>query len=260
MDDSGRAAELPLRLTVAPIAAARLGDTPAAAVQLGFEPPLSGRPGPPETVDVAMTIYNEIGHPVETRERRVEADLRAPDGRSVAHQMLERFDLKPGRYQVSIRAHARERDAHGSILAGFTVPDFNRAALAMSGVVISEPSPPAGASPDALRDLWPVAPTTERVFPATGEATAFVRVYQGTRPAPGPVSVSIQVVDERGQAVRDHAETLDSTQFGSTRTAEVSFPLPLSVLGPGSYSLSVEARRDGQPPVNNRVAFAVRNR
>ena len=132
--------------------------------------------------------------------------------------------------------------------------------LAMSGVVISEPSPPSGASPDALGDLWPVVPTTERVFHVTGEATAFVRLYQGTRPAPGPVSISIQVVDERGRPVRAHAETIDSVRFGSTRTAGVSFPLPLSALDPGAYALSIEARRDGQPPVTSRVAFAVRDR
>ena len=133
-------------------------------------------------------------------------------------------------------------------------------ARAVTGVVISEPSPPSGASPDALGDLWPVVPTTERVFHVTGEATAFVRLYQGTRPAPGPVSISIQVVDERGQPVRAHAETIDSVRFGSTRTAGVSFPLPLSALDPGAYALSIEARRDGQPPVTSRVAFAVRDR
>jgi VWFA-related protein len=260
METSAQAPDLPLRLAVAPVAAARLGDTPAAAVQLGFEAPLSGRPGAPETIDVVMTIYNEVGHAVETRERRLEADLRVSEARSVAHQLLERFDLKSGRYQVSIRAHARERDAHGSVLAGFTVPDFNRSPLAMSGVVMSEPSPPPGAPPGGLGDLWAVVPTTERVFAASGDATASVRIYQGTRPAPGPVAVSMQIVDERGQTVRGHSEALDVARFGSARTADVSFRLPLSSLSPGPYSLDIEATRDGQPPVKTRVAFAVRDR
>jgi VWFA-related protein len=258
MDGSVRIPELPLRLTVAPVAAARLRDTPTAAVQLGFEAPLSGRPNPPETIDVTLTVYDDVGRRVESRERRLEADLRRTDTRNVMHQMLEQIELEPGDYQVNVAAHARERDAHGSVLARFSVPDFDREPLSMSGIVLTEPTPPHGPVPDALTQVLTVLPTTERVFPASGTATAFFRVYQGSRPAPGPVTVSVRVGDHGGEPIQEHVETLERARFGDSRTADVSFPLPLPALAPGSYTLTVEARRDGQPPVRSQILFAVR--
>jgi len=258
MDDNVRIPELPLRLTVSPVAAARLRDTPIAAVQLGFEPPLSGRPDPPETLDVALTVYDDIGRRVDSRERRLDADLRRSSDRNVLHQLLEGIELEPGTYQVSVTAHARERDAHGSVLARFSVPDFEREPLSISGLFITEPAPPPGPPPAELGRALTVVPTTERAFLASGEASAFFRLYQGGRPAPGPVTVSIRVGDDRDEPIRQHRETLEAGRFGEARAAEIAFPLPLGELTPGSYTLTVEAQRDGHPPVRSQILFAVR--
>jgi hypothetical protein len=174
------------------------------------------------------------------------------------HQLLEGIELEPGTYQVSVTAHARERGAHGSVLARFSVPDFEREPLSISGVIFTEPTPPPGPTPAELSRALTVVPTTERAFLRSGQASAFFRLYQGRRPAPGSVTVSIRVGDERGEPIHQHSEVLDAGGFGEARTAEVSFPLPLDELSPGSYTLTVEAQRDGHPPVRSQTLFAVR--
>jgi len=96
-----------------------------------------------------------------------------------------------------------------------------------------------------------------REFARTSRASAFVRVYQRSREAPQPVSVTAQVHDTAGRVLMKDAVSLEAAQFGANRAADYRIALPIERLTAGEYLLSLEAAQ-GQHSAGRALRFTVR--
>jgi hypothetical protein len=68
---------------------------------------------------------------------------------------------KRGRHEIRVAAEDSARDVRGSVYTYVDVPDFAKAPLSFSGVVLGTSS----ATPQKiLGDLFPITPTAQREF------------------------------------------------------------------------------------------------
>jgi VWFA-related protein len=161
-------------------------------------------------------------------------------GQPVRYEGLMKMALAPGRY--SLRAAARTGDgAIGSVYANVDVPDFAKALLSLSGVVVAV-SPPATAAPvDAFQEVLDVVPTAGRVFSPFDDVSTLVRVYQGGTMPVVPITMSARLIDSQNAEVRTVTTPLDASTFGSSRSADYHFEVPVDQLPPGEYLLQIDA-------------------
>ena len=70
------------------------------------------------------------------------------------------------------------------------------------------------------------------MFTPTVPITAFVRLYQGGKDAPGAVQVRTRIVDAATQVFED-VTTLDAARFQAGRSSDYRLELPLARLREG---------------------------
>jgi len=171
------------------------------------------------------------------------------------YDVLARIELpKPGKYELRLSVHSAATDDRGSIYLDVDVPDFRRAKVSLSGVLLESalaatPISPAG----ALRDIAPIRPTTERTFTSGDRVVALARVYQGGTDKLATIPLHVRILDPKGETVFELTDTLRPDRFDPSRAADYRFVLPLEKLGPGEHLLTLEtaigkvtARRDVQ--------------
>lgn len=238
--------DMAMRVTAAPFAIAGKSEA-AVVIVLGLRQPAPEK-RTLEHVDLIVRAYD-----ADRRERGVQAfrsdiTLRpaSESEKEAKFEVLARMDLKPGRYQLRLGVHSAALGKSGSLYHDVDVPDFAKEAVSLSGVVLTATPPVTSASMarDKLATLLPVSPTTQREFLAH-QATAFVRVYQGGKASPAPVTVSVSIVDSRDVRVFGATETLGAERFGNARAADYRFELPFGRLKPGPHLLAVEVSRAG---------------
>jgi hypothetical protein len=181
-----------------------------------------------------------------------------PTGGESQYELMSRLELKPGRYLLRYSVRSESLDKTGSVYTDLTVPDFSKAALSLSGIVLSATPAPRTAPADGLAPLIPVVPTTERVFSTSHEVTAFVRVYQGGKRPPQAVAIEARLTDRRGEENTIRAGHLAAGQFGAQRAADYTVVLPVGRLAPGPYLLTVSADAGGIASIRGHVRFSVR--
>jgi hypothetical protein len=164
--------------------------------------------------------------------------LNRASGRDLHYEILPRLPVSPGRYEV--RLAVRTGDARtGSVYAFVDVPDFTRAPMSLSGLVVAA-SPSGSASPsDAYADLLPVVPTARRIFRPTDRVTVFARSYQGGRQTVVPATATARIVDAANKEVFRSETPLVAQASGALRSADYTLALPVDRLGPGHYLLTV---------------------
>lgn len=156
--------------------------------------------------------------------------------------LVSRLAIEPGPYEVRVAAELPNRTA-GSVHTFVDVPDFRRAPLSMSGVLVhvvpEEPTAPL----EELQGVVPFVPTARRTFDRTETVWAFVQISQGTSrtDALQPVTVRVRVINVQDDAVRDQTLTLAPDEFATNRTATPSLALPVQSLPAGEYLLSLDA-------------------
>ena len=194
-----------------------------------------------ETVATAFaTSWRSRGAHRQTVELTMRPGVRA----DADYEVISRLRLAPGRYEVRFGAERAGRA--GSVFVSIDVPDFSKAPLSLSGVLI-ERSPALLIAPrDALAGLAPVVPTTVREFTASDRVTSFLRVYQGASRAPSDVSVVSTIVGEAGRTLVEHRAGLDAGRFTPTRSADFRWDLPLTGLPAGDYLLRIDATTAGR--------------
>jgi len=247
--------DVPLRIAIAPFA--RPGESMAAvAVALGVRrPALAER----VTEEATLTIraFTVEGDPRGTADQPIVLNL-TPARRGAEfsrYDLLARIDLKPGRYELRVSAKSSSLDKLGSVYADVDVPDFQKAPLSMSGVLLSVTPGVPVAPAEALSAIAPMAPTTERTFLRVERVAAFLHVYQGGRPA--PVTLTRRILDANDATAVEETTTLAVEQFTAARSADVTFPLPVARLAPGEYLLRFEAAM-GSHHVRRDVRFTVK--
>ena len=243
---------LPLDVSVAPFAAAD-GKQGVVVVTTGVRRPVRDATTV-EKLDVRTAAFT-VGETKERASHRQGAEITLRPNASGERrvELYSRLALKPGRYEI--RSAAETSGSAGGVFTQLEVPDFSKARLSLSGLVLGFAR---SGDTDGLADLLPIVPTAARAFPRSGQIAAFVRVYQGGKDAPVPVQMHVRIVDAATQAIVDESMVLDPTRFGSRRAADCPFQLPLSKLGDGEYLLTIEAAA-GKNTARREVRFAVRS-
>jgi VWFA-related protein len=232
--------DLPLEVGVAAFAAP--GDKQAVvAVMIGTRRPVSNAITV-EKLDVRTTAldypdFKERG----THRQTAELTLRPTESGERRIELQSRLTLRPGRYEVRVGAEGPA--AAGSVYTHVDVPDFSKARLGASGLVLGRPRA-EGATADLLSDLIPVVPTTARIFQRSDAVAAFLRIYQGGRDSLAPVQVRTRIVDTANRAVVEGPSTLTPEHFQVNRAADFQLALPFDRLDAGEYLLTIEASHD----------------
>jgi hypothetical protein len=268
--------------------------TATIAIALGVRQPVPpGDPGAKqtETTELQISAFTPEGDPRGTQRHTAKVLLRPGATADAEYEVLGRIDLAPGRYRLRLAAHNASTGKTGSVPADIVVPDFTNDPFSMSGVVIGMMPAKPSAPKDLLSSVLPLVPTAEREFGVTDKVTAFFRLYQsGKKPIAG-ASVVIRIADGRGGtpvnetrpiAVEKFVTTEPSTTqtvpgapvgrgrgtqgditkpdpFANTwlRTADVSYPMPIARLRPGSHLLTFEATL-GTTTLRRDVRFSVK--
>jgi hypothetical protein len=249
--------DLPLRVSVAPFAVPGK-QTSTVTLVLGLRQPVQTQRMTDE-VQVLVKAFTPEGTERDSADQTVAVTV-PPVRRGsefTRYEVLTRMDLKPGRYELRISTHSAAFDKQGSVYADVEVPDFAKAPVSMSGVVLSATPGLTVAPAEALSAIIPVLPTTAREFARGDRVAAFLRVYQGGGGRLAAVTLAGRIVDGQGAVVQEKTDTLGVESFGPSRAVDCSLPLPLAQLAPGEYLMSFEAARD-KTTVRRDVRFKVR--
>ena len=246
---------VPLRLATMPVAVADPRSATAAvamtlAITLPPQEPLAQR------LTIQTLVFDGAGRR-ELMKQEHTVSIAAGAGRET--EVMSRLDLKPGRYNVRI-AVTRSSDAKsGSIYTTFTVPDFERDPLSLSGVAIGRADGAAIAGRDAFARVLPFAPSSFREFARADKVGAMLRVYQSARRPARPVTVVTRLIDEAGAQVQENSVVYEPARFADGKGVEHRFELPLAALAPGDYLLQFAAGSgEGGAQAQRDVRFSVR--
>ena len=248
-------ADVPLSLAMAPFAA--LDGKASIAIVLGVEQPSPGAP-PSDDVEVSVAALGPFGATRATTRQSAHVVLSANPAGPLHYDVLASLDVPPGDYEILVGATSRALGKDGSIYQDVTVPDFAKEPLSLSGVVLSTTPTGAVAPRDALANIIPVVPTSQRTFSRTDHVSAFVRLYEGGKAPLAPVSLHMRIVNDQDEAILDTPETLSADRFdANTRAADQRVDVPLDRLAPGRYLLTIEATL-GKTISERDVVFSVK--
>lgn len=228
--------DLPLRVALSPIAGP---EGPVVTIVLGLtQPSVTVRTA--QLFELRTSAFTPDGQ-ARGSQRHSATVTTVPtlSGDAARFELLSKFALAPGRYELRLGAHRMTDDAWGSVYADVDVPDFAAAPLSLSGVMI-ETSPAISAAPRGeLAALVPIVPTASREFDATDRVTGFLRVYQGGTGTVAPVTIGVRMVNERDERVVESTETIAADRF-ATRAADYRFVIPTPSLPAGDYLLTFD--------------------
>jgi hypothetical protein len=249
------ATALRLRVTAAPFAYPE-GPTSAVLVSLNVEQQATeGTDNGSEHVDIFTAAFDREGRSRQSLRQAIDVPH---TGGPLRYDAIGRLDLPPGRYEIRVASAHREAGRLGSVYMDLEVPDFTKAPLSLSGVLLQDGATAAVTPDDVFRTLVPVTPTSRREFARGEPLTAFVRVYQGGRDPMGRVNVRAQITTSSGAIVVDNVSTLERDEFSTERAADYQLALPLERLAPGEYLLTIDATLGTSGTSRRNVRFSVR--
>ena len=244
---------IPLRLAVAPLAT----DTKSRAgiaLALGVRQPAPEEPQT-ERVEILTRVFTADGYSV-TRQSHT-ADIKwARAGAESEYEVLSVLDLKPGRYLLRTSVHSPSRGKTGSVYADFTVPDFRKARLSLSGVALSATPAVRQAPKEAVAGVLPVALTAEREFSQEHAVDALVRIYQAEKKPLAPVEIRAAITNTEGHEVWKHTDVVAASRF-TRHAADARMSLPIATLPAGEYLLTIGATAGDRSAETPRVRFSI---
>ena len=251
--------ELPLRLAVAPFADAKAASRAAVIVTLGILVPAGSKdslPGGKDESVIDARIFNGEGRKQIAR-TQVTAHMTPDSTVTSLSEVALLFDLPPGRYNARVGARLAGAGIGGSVFTTFTVPDFEKEVLSLTGVAIGRATTGAIGGRAALLDVVPFAPTAERTFTRTDIVGALVRVHQSARRPPAGVTLLTTITSASGGEVSRSTTRFEAAQFDVTRSVEHRAELALTALSPGDYLLTFTATASGGAVATRDVRFTV---
>ncbi len=254
-----------LSMAAAPIAAPDLRSATVAMVihvREDLDDGRSGTAGTAETrsswpVSVLAGAFDRNGRALETSTATMTVSKRTAAGQPLEYEVVSRLSMPPGRYEVRAAVEDAQLGRTGSVYGYVDVPDFVKAPVSMSGILIEADPPPMPQASSAFADLVPVRPTAQRTFAPTDRVTAFARIYQGLSRAMMAGYVVAEIRDDRDTSVFRSESRVLPAQFGASRGMDFSVELPLARLRPGEYVLSIDAR-NGNQHAQRQARFTVR--
>lgn len=244
-------ANIPMGVTTAAFATA---GAPGATVAVVARAQESGAQNRPAQVNLLAGAYDRDGKPLATQNQTVVVAPSAAGQKVFQYEAQARLRLDPGRHEIRIAAEDPSRHLVGSVYTYVDVPDFAKAPISLSGVVLGL----RPARPDSpFIDLFPLEPTVRREFTSSTHVTAFVRLYQAERDELLPVTLSRRIVDGSNRTAQESTETIFEKGKGS-HSADYQFDLPLASLATGQYLLTIEATRKRNQKARREVIFTVR--
>jgi VWFA-related protein len=232
---------LALQMTAAPFARPDSSDADVAIVLAVRQAALAGTTAGADHVQVVAQAYDMRAQQRAADRVAFRLDLRAGGDDEVRYEVVSQLRLKPGRYQLRVAAHSSALDKSGSVFYDIDVPDFSKADLSMSGMILAVAPPPVSIPKNRLASLLPITLTAERLFGQTDQVTVFLRVYQGGRAPIAGVPVGVRIVDAHDVVVFETTETLAPERFATGRFADYRLSLPIARLRPGPHLLTLEA-------------------
>jgi len=182
--------------------------------------------------------------------------LKLPDGTGAASvRYVDRLRLPPGRHEVRFAVYQAGGET-GSVVTHVDVPDFTRAPLTMSGIVLIESenaSPPMLVGDELLENTPAATSTTRRRFARSETITAMAELYTEPRRKVEDVEMTAAILNAQGAKVRTETPTRPGGELGRVG---YTVRLPLADLPPGDYALTMEGRA-GRRTVSRQVPFSV---
>jgi len=177
-------------------------------------------------------------------------------------RLLARIALSPGRYQVRVAAADSGGGAASVVHYDLDVPDYTKAAIAMTSPLLTTPSANQTATArgdSTLQKVLPTPPTTDRTFRTDDTLKVYSEIYDNIPTPAHELDVTTTVTNSAGSVVFSSHTTASSAQIAQAGTLPYGVEIPLNGLTPGDYVLHVEARpRIGKATAVRQIPFAVR--
>jgi VWFA-related protein len=230
-------AGLPLRVSATAVALAENGKDAEIAVVLSPRLP-PARAAFSETLTVVRTLYDAESRPGPPVQEKVTLTLQPAQGDELRYNVFQRITLPPGRHSLRLNGTSAALDRSGSVYVDIDVPDFRRAPLTITRIVLGAPASDDRADP--LAPILPIVPTSARDFSAADRLVAFVRVFQGGDGALAPVTVTTQIFDATDTAKFEISSPIAAEAFEPSRSAPIEIPVPLDRLSRGPHLLNIK--------------------
>jgi len=146
----------------------------------------------------------------------------------------------------------------GTVHLPISVPNLKDKNLTMAGIAIGRAGPGTvtAARYDAIADLVPFQPTTDRTFAATETIEVFTRL--SWRGAEARAAAMITLRTEAGTGTVTPVAVEGKAGADGQRTADVRLSVPLRGSKPGRYLLDLSASLPGGAPIRRLVAIEIR--
>ena len=206
-------------------------------------------------IDTLIVAFDRDGKVQASKRSAVDLGLK-PDSYQRLTQQNGRFrfvsqlELAPGTYRLEVAVVDADTKKAGSLYSDLEVPDFSKAPVAMSNLLISSATTSfwPTAADKGLTVTMPLPPTTVRDF-AAGDALAwFARVYDNQKTT-HMVDITTTIRANDGRSVFENHQEHSSQEIQSARGGfDYAVRFPLKELAPGLYVLNVEPPPRGGPP------------
>jgi VWFA-related protein len=241
-------ADDPLRLAVAafaePAATAAGPALARLALTLGIE---VAEPALDDAIAVQVRVFDGEGRKeLQVRDETLRVSRTSQPGPRRIDALLS-LALPAGRYNLRVATHSTRRDRVGSVYTDVTIPDFRRAPLSLSDVMLSAVPGPLPWPLETGAAVLPASPTTARAFAPTDRVAAHVRVYWGENSRLGTVTLhaTITNIDDRHVLELTTALNPGAGPANDLRATDYRLDLPLTDLKAGEYLLTLAAAPAG---------------
>jgi VWFA-related protein len=266
--------DLPLRLTAVPLP----GKGKRAEVEVAIEvtAPTARLLGPDKRLHdqlsyTVLVVDDKKSKVTERQGRDARLVMSGRPGGSampetVTYQIPLTLELAPGRYQLRASAESRELAAGGSVYLDVVVPDFEKAPLVLSDIVLgyaNGPRVPVGRVQTLAAALAnrtgprvsdtrrvPFELTLDRTFGAEDALGAYLEIAR--RDETRDVDLVVTIIDASNHTVMALQRRIEGGAQG-----RLDFGVPLATLGPGAYRLRVSAT-DARTVAHTETGFIVR--
>jgi VWFA-related protein len=250
--------DLGMQVTAAPFARAGKKEAALVVVAAIRQPAPVGEGRLVEDADVLVVAFDAMGTWRGGQRMKGHLLLRPVAATQLQYEVMTRFYLKPGRYQLRFAAESAIEGKSGSVFYDVDIPDFSGPAVSLSGVVLNTVPTVASGGQEQIKSIIPIVPTARREFWSTDRATAFLRVYQGGKNPLVPVSIRARIADPSDHAMFDRSDTLAAAVFSAARGTDYRVEIPIAQLPPGLYLLTIEARLGEKAVARREVRFVRR--